>query len=71
MNENIIEIKNVSFKYKGSEEGLLNNISLSEGRPAWADECSHCMACYANCPTGAIEYGDITVGKPRYRFLQK
>ena len=29
MNENIIEIKNVSFKYKGSEEGLLNNISLS------------------------------------------
>lgn len=49
----------------------LNNISLSEGRPAWANECSHCMACYANCPTGAIEYGDITVGKPRYRFLKK
>ena len=29
MKENIIELKNVSFKYKGSQEGLLNNASLS------------------------------------------
>lgn len=29
MSKNIIEIKNVSFKYKGSEEGLLKNVSLS------------------------------------------
>ncbi|MCR5542851.1 MAG: ABC transporter ATP-binding protein [Eubacterium sp.] len=29
MMENIIEIKNVSFKYKGSEEGLLKDVSLS------------------------------------------
>ncbi len=29
MMENIIEIKDVSFRYKGSEEGLLNNVSLS------------------------------------------
>ena len=24
------------------------------------------MACIANCPTGAIEYGDISRGKERY-----
>lgn len=29
MNGNIIEINNVSFKYKGSEEGLLKDVSLS------------------------------------------
>ena len=29
MIEDIIEIKNVSFKYKGSEEGLLKDVSLS------------------------------------------
>ena len=27
--KNIIEIKDVSFQYKGSEEGLLNNVSLN------------------------------------------
>ena len=29
MSENIIELKNVSFRYKGSERSLLNNASLS------------------------------------------
>ncbi len=29
MMENIVEIKNVSFKYKGAEDGLLNGVSLS------------------------------------------
>ena len=29
MNQNVVDIKNVSFKYKGSDEGLLNNVSLS------------------------------------------
>ena len=29
MTERIIEIENVSFKYKGSEEGLLKDVSLS------------------------------------------
>ena len=27
--ENVVEIKHVSFKYKGSEQGLLNDVSLS------------------------------------------
>ena len=46
----------------------LNNITIRNRRPEWADECSHCMACYANCPVEAIEYGDITIGKNRHRF---
>ena len=29
MSENIVKIENVSFKYKGSNEGLLDNVSLS------------------------------------------
>ena len=29
MSENVIELEHVSFKYKGSEEGLLNDTSLT------------------------------------------
>ena len=44
----------------------LNNVRLANGLPQWGDQCTHCMACIANCPTGAIEYGDISRGKERY-----
>lgn len=44
----------------------LNNIKLTNGKPVWGDQCTHCMACIAGCPNGAIEYGKKTVGKPRY-----
>lgn len=44
----------------------LNNIALKDRKPVWGDQCSHCMACIANCPTEAIEYGNITQGKERY-----
>lgn len=38
-------------------------------RPVWTKRsCAHCMACIQNCPAEAIEYGDITQKKPRYRF---
>ena len=46
----------------------LNNISLTEKRPVWGSHCTHCMACIANCPTEAIEYGTITQDKERYTF---
>lgn len=46
----------------------LNNIRLTAGKPVWGKECTHCMACICGCPTGAIEYGKKSVGKPRYRF---
>lgn len=46
----------------------LNNITLQEKRPVWGGSCTHCMACIANCPKEAIEYGTITQGKERYQL---
>lgn len=37
--------------------------------PKWnGQSCAHCMSCIQNCPVRAIEYGNITPGKKRYRF---
>ena len=44
----------------------LNNIKLTNGKPVWGNQCTHCMACIAGCPSEAIEYGKKTAGKPRY-----
>lgn len=47
----------------------LNAISLRDGKPVWSGKsCAHCMACIQNCPVQAIEFGEATIGKPRYRF---
>ena len=46
----------------------LNNIRLKDGKPVWGGDCTHCMACICYCPTEAIEYGQKSVGKPRYHF---
>lgn len=45
---------------------VFNNIEYSEGYPKWKGDCTHCAACIAKCPKGAIEYGGKTVGKKRY-----
>lgn len=45
----------------------LDNITLKEGKPAWGDQCTHCMACICKCPKEAIEYGSKSKGKPRYQ----
>ncbi|MGN0714279.1 MAG: EFR1 family ferrodoxin, partial [Anaerovoracaceae bacterium] len=44
----------------------LNNVKLTDGKPIWGKDCTHCMACIAGCPAEAIEYGKKTQGKPRY-----
>lgn len=44
----------------------LKNIKLENGKPRWADRCTHCMACINRCPKEAIEYGRHSVGLPRY-----
>lgn len=49
----------------------LNNVKLTNGKPVWGKECTHCMACIAGCPCEAIEYGKKTVGKPRYYLEEK
>jgi len=46
----------------------LNNIALEEGKPVWGNQCTHCMACICNCPTEAIDYGNITQKKEKYNF---
>ena len=45
---------------------LTHNIELKAGKPVWDDKCVHCMKCICDCPEGAIEYGKVSVGKPRY-----
>ena len=44
----------------------LNNVKLKDGKPVWDKNCTHCMACICYCPAEAIEYGNKSVGKPRY-----
>ena len=46
---------------------VLNNIVLQNGKPAWGTNCTHCMACICGCPTKAIEYGRMSLGKRRYQ----
>ncbi len=46
----------------------LNNIKMVDKKPVWGDNCTHCMACIGNCPSKAIEYGDITKDKEQYNF---
>jgi len=46
----------------------LNNIEMVGQQPVWKKSCAHCMACIANCPFEAIEYGKRTRGKERYRI---
>lgn len=48
----------------------LNNVQLKGGKPIWGKECTHCMACISYCPTQAIEYGQKTAHKVRYRCPQ-
>lgn len=45
------------------------NIYLDEreGHPVWSGRCIHCMACINRCPFGAIEYGNATRDRERYR----
>ena len=45
-----------------------NNITIQNGKPVWASDCTHCMACICYCPVEAVEYGKKSLGKPRYHF---
>lgn len=44
----------------------LNNIRMDSGKPAWGNDCTHCMACICRCPKEAIEYGKHSQGLTRY-----
>ena len=46
----------------------MNNVAIKDGKPVWGRNCTHCMACICYCPVSAIEYGNKSVGQPRYHF---
>jgi ferredoxin len=42
------------------------NITVETDSVRWGNGCTQCYACIHWCPTGAIEIGGRTAGKPRY-----
>jgi ferredoxin len=44
----------------------VQNILMSEGKPAWQHHCEQCFACLQWCPEEAIQYGKNTTEKKRY-----
>jgi len=45
----------------------VGNIKLTNGTPIWQHRCEHCVACISWCPVAAIEYGQKTKQRTRYR----
>ena len=45
----------------------MKNIAMVDGRPKWGDRCAMCLACYHGCGSDAVEYGNATRKKGRYR----
>ena len=45
----------------------VRNIELENGRPVWRRHCEHCVACISWCPSKAINYGNKTQNRRRYR----
>jgi ferredoxin len=45
----------------------VGNIEMDGDRPRWQHRCEQCLACAHHCPRRAIQYGQNTVGKERYR----
>jgi len=44
-----------------------SNIKLENGKPTWQHRCEHCVACISWCPSAAIENGQKTIKRTRYR----
>jgi len=45
----------------------VKNIALESGRPKWLGHCERCVACISWCPVKAIDYGEKTKSRRRYR----
>jgi Pyruvate/2-oxoacid:ferredoxin oxidoreductase delta subunit len=45
----------------------VDNIKMENDLPRWLHRCEQCLACTHHCPQCAIQYGQETVGKERYR----
>jgi ferredoxin len=44
----------------------VQNILMTEGKPAWQHHCEQCFACLQWCPEESIQYGKNTKEKKRY-----
>lgn len=49
-----------------AKECPLGNITITDGRPQWGNDCSGCLACYHVCPCHAVAYGKATRDKGQY-----
>ena len=45
----------------------VQNIVLEHDAPIWRHHCEYCMRCLQVCPNEAINYGQKTIGRKRYR----
>ena len=45
----------------------VRNIGMKNGKPEWRGRCERCMACISWCPSKAIDFGDKTRDRRRYR----
>jgi len=45
----------------------VKNIRMAGAKPEWLHHCELCVACISWCPAKAIEYGDKTQSRRRYR----
>ena len=45
----------------------VKNILMVEEKPAWQHHCELCMACLNLCPAHAIQWGQKTKARGRYR----
>jgi len=45
----------------------VKNISIKKGEPVFKHRCEHCLACLHNCPEAALDWGQKTKGRERYR----
>ena len=49
----------------------LENIRMTDKKPVWLGNCTHCMACIGGCPVEAIEYKTKSKGKHRYYIMEE
>ena len=45
----------------------MNNVKLEDEKPAWGTSCEMCLSCIQNCPVEAIQWGNRTKKRKRYR----
>jgi len=71
------DIENLDLQYTASDDCTgcgtcertcpVGNIRLEDGKPMWLNHCERCVACISWCPAKAINYGNITQTRRRYR----